>query len=159
MKPVSLGSSLDAFRMKAMSKPQANPSASDEAKLEQIKLKFKLGGKLTREELRYLETTSPDLYQKVIRIMALRKTFETQLYTSRTKEEASAIMTMTLGSIKPASGDDFDYTATANQLSEAYKTYLSGVKKGKPHHQKTRLVMILPESPIQAVVRNDMPKK
>lgn len=136
MKPYSAMNGTHVYTYRnLMNDPKAiNSQEADSVKIERIMMKFKLGNKLSPEELRYLEKNSPDTYQKVLRILAQRKMLENQLKATNSKEEASYLMTMTLSYLSSAQSDELVYTATANHFNEAYKDYL----KKYNHNSKRR---------------------
>lgn len=92
-------------------------------KLERIIKKFRMGKKLTPGELSYVARKAPDMYQKIVAVMQRREQLEKRL-AAATEEEAAQIISQEMGSIENIL-DDFEKEATANQLREAYKEYLS----------------------------------
>ena len=75
---------------------------SDEEKAEKeakIVRKLKMGGKLTKEELRFLQKVNPMLYAQAMRVEALAKAVEEQVKHARSKEEANRIVSTAIGGI------------------------------------------------------------
>ena len=75
---------------------------TDEEKAEKeakIVRKLKMGGKLTKEELRFLQKVNPMLYAQAMRVEALAKAIEEQVKHARSKEEANSIVSTAVGGI------------------------------------------------------------
>ena len=70
--------------------------AEKEAK---IVRKLKMGGKLTKEELRFLQKVNPILYSQAMRVEALAKAVEEQVKHAKSKEEANRIVSTAIGGI------------------------------------------------------------
>ena len=58
-----------------------------------------MGGKLTKEELRFLQKVNPMLYAQAMRVEALAKAIEEQVKHARSKEEANSIVSTAVGGI------------------------------------------------------------
>ncbi len=73
-------------------------SEDDENKLQSLRQKVYLGGKLTQEEKRYLQTMDPMTYQKVKAVEQEQKAYEQKLRKCRTKEEVQRLKLSQLSS-------------------------------------------------------------
>lgn len=67
--------------------------------LAKIMAKLKSGKKLTPEEMRFLQTEEPTLYQQAARVQAMRDSLESQLKHCSSKEEASDVYLNAMSSV------------------------------------------------------------
>lgn len=75
---------------------------TDEEKAEKeakIVRKLKMGGKLTKEELRFLQNVNPMLYAQAMRVEALARAVMEQVKHAKSKEEANRIVSTAIGGI------------------------------------------------------------
>jgi hypothetical protein len=109
---------------------KANPiSPIDDGKdhkLERIINKFKSGKKLSSGELSYLAQKSPEMYNKVVRIMKQREMLEQRLEKAQSKEEAAEIIRQEMQAISSNGADEFEKTALLNHTMDAYSKYMAG---------------------------------
>ena len=99
---------------------------TDEEKSEKeakIVRKLKMGGKLTKEELRFLQKANPMLYAQAMRVRALAKAVEEQVKHARSKEEANQIVSNAMSGIsKEDPAREYMVAAIDRVSSEMHKS-------------------------------------
>ena len=154
---------------------------TDEEKAEKeakIFRKLKMGGKLTKEELRFLQKVNHILYAQAMRIQAMAKAVEEQVKHARSKEEANQIVSNAMSGISKedpareymvAALDRIStnmrkspgYSRLPNTEEDAKKTrdtkYKSSFKDYEDNENNSEKIDISNWSPLQEVM-DEMPK-
>ena len=99
---------------------------TDEEKAEKeakIFRKLKMGGKLTKEELRFLQKVNHILYAQAMRVQAMAKAVEEQVKHARSKEEANQIVSNAMSGIsKEDPAREYMVAAIDRVSSEMHKS-------------------------------------
>lgn len=87
---------LDSFQISRQISELLSPACgmSEEAKkdyLAKIMAKLKSGKKLTPEEMRFLQSENPVLYQQAARVQTMRESLENRMAHAKSREEAAEI--------------------------------------------------------------------
>lgn len=97
-------SSFDSFEITENISELLSPACgtTDEEKeqyLSQIIAKLKSGKKLSAEEMRFLQSENPVLYQQAARVQSMRDSLETRLKHCNSKNEAAEIFSTAVSSV------------------------------------------------------------
>ncbi|MDD6307239.1 MAG: hypothetical protein PUA75_09945 [Clostridiales bacterium] len=106
------------------------------AYLAHIQAKLKAGKKLTAEEMRFLQAEYPDLYLQAARVQSMRESFERQLKSCKTKEEAANVFSTSMSMVSDS--DPMKEAVTA-AYEDAYREYKETDKyKSLPENDKEK---------------------
>ena len=106
-----------------------------------IYAKVQMGKELTAEEMSFLARTNPVLYQKALRMQAMRKMLENQLKACKSKEEAQEVFSRAVSGISDKDPDKAMLVAALKDVfmeftkSDAYKKLpekKEDARKGSP---------------------------
>ncbi|MCI6553639.1 MAG: hypothetical protein MR430_08935 [Lachnospiraceae bacterium] len=138
------GQSLGAYVMDCIYSMQEEGRAGEtkEAYAARVYAKARAGKKLTPEEMNFLARTDPALYQKVLRVQALKRSLESRLKSCQSKQEAEEVFSIAVSSISEM---DPDREMILAALEDTYREF----KKSDEYRR-------LPERPEKEDRRNGM---
>lgn len=134
-------SAMDCFEVSTNISELLSPACgmSDEEKaayLAHIQAKLKAGKKLTAEEMRFLQAEYPDLYLQAARVQSMRESFEQQLKSCKSKEEAANLFSTSMSMV---SDNDPMQEAVTAAYEDAYREFkASGSYEGLPENDKEK---------------------
>lgn len=94
---------------------------SEEQYASRIYAKLQMGEELTVDEMRFLARTNPVLYQKALRVQAMRKMLENRLKNCKSKQEAQEVFS---GAASGVSDKDPDKEMLVAALKDVYMKFI-----------------------------------
>ncbi len=122
----TISSSLDSFEITENISELLSPACgmTDEEKeqyMAQIMAKLKSGKKLSAEEMRFLQSKNPVLYQQAARVQSMRDSLETRLEHCNSKNEATDIFSSAMSSVSDSDPMKEYITAAYQDVMKEFK--------------------------------------
>lgn len=122
----SAGSVKDSFQLAKSISELLSPACgmTEEEKsayLGHIRAKLMAGKRLTDEEMRFLQAECPELYMQAARVQNMRASFEQQLKSCKSREEAASLFSHSMSMI----GEEDPMKEAIAAYQEAYQAFQS----------------------------------